>query len=415
LTLLLCYSIIYRNNQGVIMKYIILILSFCVSTIFANADSAMVYLTWQHDPATTMTIQWLTTDKNLESTLYYQEKETMSAKWIQASGTHKALPENQPYVVHSVEVQNLRPDSIYRFHFGDQKKQFAFRTMPTKLDKPIRFIVGGDIYEDDIKRFRQMNKTAAKVNPRIAIIGGDIAYATPKSKKKKAEDFDKWKEFFECWTQEMKDSDGCLIPIFAAIGNHEVRGRYDQSKDDAPFFYAFFGRGYHDFGFGNYLHFTFLNSGHTHPVEGKQTTWLESVLKTHTHFLHRFAVYHVCAYPTTGKYDHPVRKMVRQHWVPLFEKYKLDACFEHHDHAYKRTHPLLKDKSHPQGVVYFGDGAWGVAPRKVKKAPYLAHAASVQHVLVVELSQNGRKYWAIDPNGKTIDQYEQRIALKPST
>lgn len=391
------------------MRFIILAFILCSSFLFARPTPKVIYLTWQHDPTTTMTIQWMTPNSDLNSTLYYQDKDAKKNQWTYAKGNYRLLPEKVPYVVHRVEVQGLRPDTLYRFHFGDATKPLAFRTMPANLQKPVRFIVGGDAHQSSLKKFRAMNKAAAKVNPRFAVIGGDIAYSAPKGSKKNAkENFGKWRSFFECWTEEMRDKDGCLIPMFAAIGNHEVKGSFQQTKADAPFFYAFFGRGYHDFGFGNYLHLTFLNSGHTHPVQGLQTKWLDQVLKTHAYFLHRFATYHVGAYPSTGKFDDRVRRRIRENWVPLFEKYRIDACFENHDHAYKRTFPLINGKNHPEGVLYFGDGSWGTSPRKPKKQPYLAFAAAKQQVLVVDISQTDRKFWAIDPKGKVIDRYEQK-------
>jgi hypothetical protein len=36
----------------------------------------------------------------------------------------------------------------------------------------------------------------------------------------------------------------------------------------------------------------------------------------------------------------------RQHWVPLFEKYRVPVVLEHHDHTFKRTKPLISGLPH---------------------------------------------------------------------
>jgi hypothetical protein len=254
-----------------------------------------------------------------------------------------------------------------------------------------------------------MCKQVAKENPRFVIIGGDIAYSAENSPSK--ENWKKWQRFFSGYSKTMKDKDGCLIPLLVTIGNHEVTGRFSRSMKEAPFYYAFFDKATYDLSFGSYLHLTFLDSNHTQKIKGKQTDWLEKTLKKSTKAKHRFAIYHVGAYPSSNKFDFNASSLIRKHWVPLFEKYKLDACFESHDHAYKRTHPLIKGKAAKKGVVYFGDGSWGVTPRTPDTSrKYLAESAEKQQALVVELSNDIRKFWAVDPKGKMIDYYEQKVA-----
>ena len=389
------------------MKKILLFLLLSTS-LFAKSDMPLVYLTWHNDPNTTMCIKWITNDQDTTNRVSYAQKKK-DAPWIQVEASNTAVPIAPNHLLHTIELQNLLPDTKYQFRIGSNKTPLYFRTMPLDLTAPIRFIAGADANNGHQKRFRAMCQQAAKQNPRFAIIGGDIAYSIPHKDKEVPEDFSRWKNFFRCWSEEMKTPDGCIIPLFTSIGNHEAHGKNNPLAEKAPLFYTFFDKGYYDFGFGNYAHFTFLDSGHTNAIKGKQTDWLKTNLQNHKYFLHRFVTYHVGAYPSTGKFNDHLRKAVREHWVPLFEKYRIHACFEGHDHAYKRTHPLKNGKIDPSGVVYFGDGSWGVSPRAVKHAPYIATAKASQQVLVVELSNLGRKFWAIDPDGKLIDYYEQNI------
>src|SRR5262249_15509426 len=145
--------------------------------------------------------------------------------------------------------------------------------------------------------------------------------------------------------------------------------------------------GYNVLDFGNYMSIFLLDSGHTNPVGGKQAEWLAKMMQVRKDTPHKFALYHVPAYPSVHKIDKEIGAEIRKFWVPSFDTYHLTAAFENHEHAYKRTHPLLAGMIVADGVVYVGDGGWGVknprAPRRVHEKSYLANALSARHFLVV--------------------------------
>jgi len=123
-------------------------------------------------------------------------------------------------------------------------------------------------------------------------------------------------------------------------------------------------------------------------------------------------VNHVPAYPSHRRFvkrwpdDESVGEDQRQHWSPLFERYKVDVVLEHHDHTFKRTHPLtngLKDKN---GVVYLGDGSWGKvrSPKSPAERPYLAAVAGSYHVSVHEFEGKRQTHTAFEESGKVADR-----------
>ncbi len=63
----------------------------------------------------------------------------------------------------------------------------------------------------------------------------------------------------------------------------------------------------------------------------------------------------------------------REHWCPLFERYSVDVVLEHHDHTFKRSHPLTNGMKDKNGVLYLGDGSWGKLrmPKTPEARPYL--------------------------------------------
>src|SRR5262249_23749302 len=147
----------------------------------------------------------------------------------------------------------------------------------------------------------EMAKMVATKSPRFVLLGGDIAYSVS-DKKKRSDDFDRWLSFLKSWTRHMKDAKGCRIPLLPAIGNHEVIGYFGQSPEQAKYYYALFRcpgpQGYKALFFNKYLFIALLDSNHTHPIGGEQSAWLESELKKASGITHRFAIYHVPAYPS---------------------------------------------------------------------------------------------------------------------
>src|SRR5690349_5241023 len=100
----------------------------------AQADSAetnafdppALYLTWQHDPTSTMTIQWQTID-GARAEVYYRK--LGESDWKKTTGESHPLPASVR-TVHFVEVSGLLAAADYEFCFALGEKIFKFRTMP---------------------------------------------------------------------------------------------------------------------------------------------------------------------------------------------------------------------------------------------------------------------------------------------
>lgn len=393
----------------------LLSVNFCLNA--SGYDPISVYLTWTKNPESTISIQWISNKNETEDNVFYhllkEEDSLKNSDFVQVKATHRTMPQGHPYLIHQVELTGLEENSSYAFKISETGELFKFKTLPKDLSV-LRFVEGGDAYHDTIDLVEKMNIQAAKLNPMFAIIGGDISYAADSSHGIFPEEFHRWMKWWVTWKKTMVTTDGYLIPILATIGNHETSGGFGKTPMAAPLFYAFFPmpgeQGYNVLDFGDYMSLILLDSGHTHPIGGKQTEWLAHTLKDREKIPYKFAVYHVPAYPSARKFSYEVSEIVRKHWVPLFDTYALRAAFEHHDHTYKRTFPLKNGKMHENGVVYLGDGAWGVAsPRKPKRyIPYIAKTLSSANFILVTLNKEGVKYEAFNSKGELIDRYGQK-------
>jgi hypothetical protein len=375
----------------------------------------IVYLTYQDDPTTSITIHWITDLDKQDTSVSYREMNDLPFNLIYAEGTNEALPDDFPYRVHTVKLNNLSPGQSYSFSLlGHDDQTYSFRTVPDTLDKPLTFVTGGDMYHGAENLLRRTNHAAAQEDPYFVLAGGDICYATDKLDLGK-EHIERWILFFKAYSDEFISSEGHLIPIVPALGNHDVKGRYYQDESKAQLFHSFFSfpgvQAYRTLDFAEYMSIVVLDSGHTNSVEGAQLNWLKDQLQEREDQSYLFTLYHVPAYIGKNAKNTLITKIINKYWTPIFDMFKVNAAFENHEHIYKRTHPLLAGEVNEEGTIYIGGGAWGTLPRvpmNPEDEPYLAKTASTRHFLKVTVNKDRVKYESIDENGNIFDQTEQK-------
>lgn len=370
-------------------------------------NPSVLYLTWMHDPTTTMTVQWHTTQEDEQSLISYRKQG--SSSWQKEEGSYNVLTQSE-IIVHTVELDHLEPDTVYEFYLSEEGKKYTFRTLAQTLARPLRFVMGGDAYFY-LSKFKAMNASIAALDPDFVVVGGDIAYTVNSRAmfKGKGWELNRWRRFLKEWKDHMVTSDGRMIPIMLVVGNHDIKQSSLSGKHQLYLFYELFalpekGVSYRTMDVGNYLSLFLLDSGHSFHIEGQQTQWLQKALAARQKTPYKLASYHIAAYPSVYPFDGGVPKRLRYYWSPLFERYQLQIAFEHHNHAYKRTFPIKRGKSDPSGVIYMGDGSWGVSARKPKELWYLEKKAQANAVCLVTLSPEKGKVEAIDISGSIIDQ-----------
>jgi acid phosphatase type 7 len=359
-----------------------------------------------HNPATTMTVHWHTTDEDSASQVAYRK--IGESEWQLKEGVYALLPKTNLFI-HTVELDELEPDGEYQFHLVGKKGTHRFRTLPQTLSRPVRFVVGGDAYFY-LSVLRKMNAQIASCDPDFVVVGGDIAYTNGRRAvfKGKGWEVKRWRTFLKEWKKQMVTSDGRMIPIVPVLGNHDVRATTLTPMSHHFLFYELFatpekGIPYRVVDAGDYLSLFLLDTGHTFHIEGQQTGWLKRSLSERENIPYKMAAYHIAAYPSVYPYRGQAPKKIRTQWNPLFERYHLNVAFEHHNHAYKRTFPMKGNRVDPDGVIYMGDGSWGVTPRKPKKLWYLAHAAQANAVCLVTLSKEMSMIEALSIQGEVLD------------
>jgi hypothetical protein len=370
----------------------------------APFQPATLFLTWQRDPTTTMTVQWVAAAGETPDTSvsYAGLREPL---WSVVAPVVKPFPMTDLKVFRA-ELTGLSPGTDYSFRIGKQSPTYRFRTMPARATDTISFISGGDCGVNP--HAVANNAQAARQDPMFAVVGGDLGYDNGRSPAVCL-------AFLRNWGRSMVGRGGRLIPMVPAIGNHDVDGGYNKPRTKAPFFYALFDGLFPDTGFatldfGDYLSLVLLDTGHTSPIGGEQANWLEKVLQARADHPHVLVVNHVPAYPSYRRMEATATKAGtgegnRKHWVPLFEKYRVPLVLEHHDHTFKRTKPLLDGLAHDNGVLYLGDGSWGRlrSPKAPEQLAYLAASSRDYHLSLHRLQGEERFHLALDEFGRVMD------------
>ncbi|NDD58069.1 MAG: metallophosphoesterase family protein [Chlamydiae bacterium] len=396
----------------VILKnfFLFIILGFIFLQFSSFQEREIIYLSYVSDPTCSITIQWwVPNNKKLAESITYRKKG--EDRWVDFSATSKVAL-NIPYEIFRADLTDLKPDTEYEFLVKDFSKVYSFKTLPDSLSKGnLKVGIGGDIYSLE-QNFVKMNRCISDKNLDFVILGGDITYDLylPSFFKDKHRQEKRWLSFFQHWSDSMTDPKGRKIPLVPVVGNHDVpKGRKNPHTHDISFYKVFAfpekNKSYRSLDIGSYLAVFLLDTGHTFPIKGEQTTWLKQALAQRKDYPFKIAVYHISAYPSVYKYSKWLPREIRRYWCPLFEEGGLQVAFEHHNHAYKKTYPITNEKIDlVNGVIYVGDGCWGVKPRKTHSSAWYLEKKEQQTCFnVLSLSEKLSEIEVYNAEGRLID------------
>lgn len=287
------------------------------------------------------------------------------------------------------------------------------------LNKSLKFLVISDWGRDGINDVNKKTPGQLKVAKQLAITAKETGASfivtcgdNFHSKGVSSVSDPLWKVNFE----NVYNDSALMIPWYITLGNHDNRGNVEAELEYAktskrwiqPARYFDFTKTISD---SVKALFVILDSSpfveqyrnendDAHHVKGqnyeKQLTWCDSVLRTST-AKWKLVFFHHPAYSASSK--HGSTKEVQQKLVPLFEKYKVDACFSGHDHDLQHSRP------ENSAIEYFGNGG-GSETRPVGKAAFTKYSNASLGFGTVLLTPRNLKFTFVNEKGENLYSYE---------
>jgi len=309
---------------------------------------------------------------------------------------------NVPTTTHQMQVPGLQADTFYEYRVGFGKgrgmlsEPTMFHTFAGADAIELEFIAFGDHrnYPEDHRAvvLAVLEKAEERGFPRFVLDTGDY---TGQGEHKT----DFWDEqFFEPARGLIERV--CYFPV---IGNHESYSKHPR----IPFRYLenfsvptenSGTEYYYSFDFGN-AHFCMIDVYASKFHEGsKQYEWIRQDLKKSPKPW-KFAAMHfpIYVYRSAPSVTYG-NEEVREHLVPLFQKYGVTAVFSGDSHFYQR--------SEVDGIHYICTGGAG-APLYTPSldAPYVKAARKAHHYTWVKISGDEMTLWAYDTHNGLIDTF----------
>jgi acid phosphatase type 7 len=379
----------------------------------ASAKPQHLRILFEEKPATEATVSWTTTVPGSRHVVHFDteprdgDTEAYARQATQVvSGAWTLLPTETEMAAwyHHAPLTGLEPATTYYLTVesdGETLGEYHFVTAPAD-DRPVALLVGGDsrvgaerVHPGNMRR--RMNarmRTLFEANPQVLALAHTADYTNRAY----------WSELYH-WLNDHFEmtttADGRLLPILPARGNHDLDVGFEEM-------FHWPGRAT-DFYYASQLNAgTVLIALNTEiSRSGDQQDWLATTLER-VRPANRWvgAFFHRPAFPSVRALDSGEPQ--RRAWVPLFERHDVDLVAVGHDHALKRTVPILDGRADPRGIVYIGDGGLGVRPREVATDRWYINGGgmsrSVHNVHLVEFGTEALHVRAFGMGGEVLDE-----------
>jgi len=285
-------------------------------------------------------------------------------------------------------------------------------------EKSLNFLVLSDWGRDGIadttkktpgqlKVAKQLGITAGEINAAFVVTCGDNFHGHGVNSSTDP--------FFKVNFENVYTNKSLMIPWYITLGNHDYEGNVEAELEYAktskrwiePARYYSFTKKLTDSTDVLFLIIDsspfiqeYNNEKDAHHIKGQNTAlqlhWCDSIL-CNSKAKWKLAFYHHPAYSASS--THGSTKEIQNLFVPLFDKYKVDACFSGHDHDMQHSRP---DNS---TVEYIGTGG-GSETRPVGKADFTKYSNASLGFSVVSLTQNKMRLCFVNELGEQIYIYE---------
>jgi 3',5'-cyclic AMP phosphodiesterase CpdA len=295
----------------------------------STSEPTRVLLSWNGDPATQAAVTWRTGSLTGQPTIQFLESSAdprsfKDANSVNASSAPLDLAEGGSAVYHTGTLLGLKPETKYSYRVGDGQswsEWFDFRTA-SKSAKPFTFIYFGDAQNDVKSMWSRVIRQSVKDAPYADFMlhAGDLINVPEADAE--------WGEWFYAggWLH-------ATIPSVSTPGNHEYKSgkitrlwqpQFEYPRNGVP--------GLEDSNYYIDYQGARLISLNSLEKTQEQAEWLDQLLaKTKMNWV--ILTFHYPMYSTAKGRDN---KALRELWLPIILKHKVDLVLQGHDHSYGR-------------------------------------------------------------------------------
>ncbi|MDX1935342.1 MAG: metallophosphoesterase family protein [Capsulimonadales bacterium] len=369
-----------------------------------------IILTFKGDPARGMAVTWRTDTTVAPGQAFAQIAPATAypkfeAKSVRVPATSTPLDSDLgPFHCHSAEFTDLKPATQYVYRVGDGANWSEWIHFKTASDRPepFSFIYFGDAQNDIKSLWSRAIRSAYSDAPKAAFMihAGDLVNDSDTDGQ--------WGEWFYAggWVNGM-------MPSLPTPGNHEYGGRSSKGTR---------GRGLSDHWRPQFtlpengpagleetcyyvdyqgVRFISLNSNEKQP---DQVPWLEKVLSNNPNRWTVLTFHHPMYSSAKGRDNKELREM----WMPIFDKYRVDLVLTGHDHTYARSRNMragVNARNGESGTVYVVSVS-GPKMYNLEREPWMSRAAEdTQLYQVIRVDGNKVIYEARTVTGELYDAF----------
>lgn len=366
----------------------------------ATALTEHLRVVWHEDPAHQAIVSWSTEGPADTHIVWDDEPHDTPDEYAHSAHPQRSarFEDDVATVYHHHTLRDLQSSTKVHFRIvaeDEVSEPFWFLTAPDDA-RPFVLLYGGDSRSDSDARQAMNRRVRELVESQPSIIafhhGGDyIEWGSS---------WPQWDRWLRDW-QETVSSDGRVLPIIPARGNHE---------GDGELYNRVFGFPGDPQASGDWWitrigpDFELIVLDSNVSQAGAQRDWLEKTLADAQDRRWIVPSYHRPAYPAVKTPGGAL-----YHWVPLFEQYNVDFVLESDGHVLKRTVPIRESHPDPSGIVYIGEGGLGVPQRTPDtdrwylQPPGMAKAA--HHIQAFRITPDSVQYSAVLQDGTIADTY----------
>ncbi len=347
--------LLFMKKSIYYIKYIITFCSLLLigTKAYANTDKYRIILT--NDPSSSITIAWNQISGSNPVVYYDIIDHGTNIAAYNNSATIDRIQSYRGMNNHFARISGLTPNTSYYFVIGDDEgvsSRYWFKTTPSDNSR-LSFIAGGDSRNNRGVR-QDANTLVSKLKPHAVFFGGDMT---------SSDNSTQWQEWMDDW-QNTISSDGRMIPIVPARGNHENSNTI-YNLFDVPIEDEYFAMTFGD----NFVRTYTLNSEISEI--GDQLTWLTDDLSTNTSARWKMIQYHKPMRPHTSAKSEGNSEY--NAWAQLFFDNQVNLVIDCDSHMSKTTWPIKPTsaagndegfvRNDENGTVYAGEGCWGAPLR----------------------------------------------------